>query len=77
MHRTQIYLDDEIYKFLEKEKRKSHLSYSEIIRLNIKSNIKNRYSAILNRMEKVSGVWDDESQSPEEYVDNIRRDRRI
>lgn len=75
MHRTQIYLDDEIYHFLEKEKKKTHQSYSEIIRRNIKKNIKNKYSVILNRMEKASGSWIDQDESPENYIANLRKDR--
>lgn len=75
MHRTQIYLDDEIYSFLEREKRKTHLSYSELIRLNIKQNIKNKFSTVLNRMEKAAGAWEKSDLSPEEYVSKIRKDR--
>ncbi|MEI6055667.1 MAG: ribbon-helix-helix protein, CopG family [Lentisphaerota bacterium] len=77
MHRTQIYLDDEIYHFLEKEKKRTHQSYSEIIRLNIKQNIKNKYSVILNRMEKASGSWKNQDESPEEYVEKMRTDRSL
>ena len=74
MHRTQIYLDDEIYTFLEMEKRKLKLSFSEIIRLNIKKNIHDNYSVILKKMEKAAGSWAND-ESPEGYLAKIRKDR--
>lgn len=46
MHRTQIYFDDTIYHYLEEEKKRSKLSFSEIIRNNIKSNISKKPSKI-------------------------------
>jgi hypothetical protein len=76
MHRTQIYLDDIIYEYLEKEKRKTKLSFSEIIRNNIKQNIQNNYKSIIDKMEKAAGSWENTKESPEQYVRKLRKDRK-
>jgi predicted CopG family antitoxin len=75
MHRTQIYLDDIIYEYLEKEKRKTKLSFSEIIRNNIKQNIQNNYKSIIDKMEKAAGSWENTKESPEQYIRKLRKDR--
>ena len=78
MHRTQIYLDDEIYEFLESEKKKTRLSYSEIIRLNLKKNIQDQSRAMIARMEKAAGAWNESSnETPAEYMARIRSDRKL
>jgi predicted CopG family antitoxin len=77
LRRTQIYLDDEIYEFLENEKKKTHLSYSEIIRYNIKQNIQNNSSNIIDKMEKAAGSWKNKELSPEEFVRIAREDRAL
>ena len=77
MHRTQIYLDDIIYKYLENEKKKTKLSFSEIIRNNIKQNIQNNSQAIIDKMEKAAGSWSNTDETPENYVKRIRKDRKI
>lgn len=77
MYRTQIYLDDDIYKFLENEKKKTRLSYSEIIRNNIRQNIKQKQSLIIRRMEKAAGSWGDLSKEPEDIVNELRKDRPL
>jgi len=77
MRRTQIYLDDAIYNYLENEKRKTKLSFSEIIRNNIKQNIQNNYQIIMDKMEKAAGSWSIIDESPENYVKRLRKDRKI
>jgi predicted CopG family antitoxin len=77
MHRTQIYLDDAIYEYLEIEKKKTKLSFSEIIRINIKQNIRNNSQTIMDKMEKAAGSWANETETPENYIRRIRKDRQI
>ncbi len=77
MHRTQIYLDDAIYEYLEIEKKKTKLSFSEIIRINIKQNIQNSSQSIIDKMEKAAGAWTNQTESPENYIRRIRKDRRL
>jgi hypothetical protein len=77
MHRTQIYLDDIIYEYLEEEKKKTKLSFSEIIRNNIKQNIQANNKAIIDKMEKAAGSWENNAETPEDYVNKIRKDREL
>lgn len=77
MHRIQIYLDDEIYLYLQNEKHRTRLSFSEIIRNNIKNNIKQKHSHIIKRMEKAAGVWEVNDTTPENYVSHIRKDTNL
>lgn len=76
MHRTQIYLDDTIYHYLKEEKKRSKLSYSEIIRNNIKLNIKKKNDRIINSLERVIGSFP-KGDTPEKYVNTMRKDRTI
>lgn len=77
MHRTQIYLDDEIVAYLDKEKQKTHLSYSEIIRKNLKENITWKNDSVLRKMEQAAGSWKGKSIDPVAYVNDIRKDREL
>jgi predicted CopG family antitoxin len=77
MHRTQIYLDDVIYEYLENEKKKTKLSFSEIIRNNIKQNMHHSLQTIIDKMEKAAGSWEQSDETPENYVRRIRKDRKI
>jgi predicted CopG family antitoxin len=77
MHRTQIYFDDEIYNYLETEKKNTHQSYSEIIRNNIKMNIKKKTTEMITRMENAVGSWKNLDETPEKFVRNIRKDRKL
>jgi predicted CopG family antitoxin len=77
MHRTQIYLDDNIYDYLEKEKARTRLAFSEIIRNNIRSNMGKSSSAILEKMHKAIGSLKKSELSPEETVRRLRKDRTV
>ncbi|OGC08599.1 hypothetical protein A2526_00370 [candidate division WOR-1 bacterium RIFOXYD2_FULL_36_8] len=77
MHRTQIYLDDRIFEFLEKERKKTHTPLSEIIRNSIKKNIKDNVDSIISKMNKVSGAWEKISISPNKYLRKMREDRLL
>lgn len=77
MRRTQIYLDDEIVKYLEYEKKKTRLSYSEIIRNHIKKSFKKKTTLMLTNMEQAAGAWKDLKTKPEEIISKLRKDRTI
>jgi 3-methyladenine DNA glycosylase Tag len=77
MHRTQIYFDDEIFNYLEKEKKKTHQTYSQIIRNNIKQNIRKQNSEMIAKMKDAVGSWKDFSRTPGQYLRNIRKDRTL
>lgn len=77
MKRTQIYLDDEIYRYLTQEKKRTQLSFSEIIRNTCKQNMRKDTSDIVSKMERAAGSWKDSDLSPETYVRTIRKDRPV
>jgi len=77
MHRTQIYLDDKIYTYLEMESKKTNRPLSEIIRANIKKNIENDVDSMIAKMNKAAGAWADNSISPDKYLRKIRKDRNL
>ncbi len=78
MHRTQIYIEEEIFQKARKESEILGVSISEFIRMSIKKNIqKNSTNNInvffdnLKPLESFKGI------NPKEYVDNIRSKSRI
>lgn len=78
MHRTQIYIEEEIFQKARKESEILGVSISEFIRMSIKKNIqKNSANNInvffdnLKPLESFKGI------NPKEYVDNIRSNSRI
>lgn len=77
MHRTQIYLDDEIFRFLNSESKSTRLPFSEIIRMSIRQKIKNDVETMILKMERATGSWADESITPEKYIRNLRMDRSV
>jgi len=77
MHRTQIYLDDDLYALLEGEKKRTKQSISEIIRSTLKQQLKKDRQSMIKTMEKAAGAWQETGKSPEEYVRTIRKDRQL
>lgn len=77
MKRTQIYLDEEIFQFLEKESRIKHKSMSEIIRESIKNKMKSKKDEIVIKMLAVAGLRKKDKSDPDRYIRNLRRDRKI
>jgi hypothetical protein len=75
--RTQIYLDEEIQDYLRITGREKQSSYSEIIRESIRHDMENQYGLLVSRMEKAAGAWEINDQAPEDYVDDLRRDRPL
>jgi len=77
MKRTQIYIDDEIFSFLEKESKTSHRSISEIIRESIKDKYQYKSSVLLKRLNNVFGISKDRKIDVDTYIRNIRKDRIV
>jgi len=75
MHRTQIYLDNDLYDYLKLEREKTHLTISEIIRRSVKLNVKNHYQTIIAKMENAAGSWPNQKESPTQYISRLRRGR--
>lgn len=77
MHRTQIYLDNQSYKILERESEISNLSISEIIRRKIKQQRISKANEIVKKMEGVFGIWKNRNISGEKYIRGLRANRKI
>ncbi|WP_293448825.1 ribbon-helix-helix protein, CopG family [Persephonella sp.] len=77
MRRTQIYLDEEIYKYLKEESKKTGKSISELIREKLKKEINQNKENLLKVIKEVSGIWDYQAEDVEGSVRNIRKGNRI
>lgn len=79
MRRTQLYLDDESYRFLSALSRQEKKSISELVRSAIaeKYIIKDAVDKIVI-VDRLAGIWKDreDMKSPEEYIRILRKDTR-
>ena len=57
MKRTQIYIDDEMFSFLEKESKLKNKSISELIRESIRGNYIYNSNVMVKRLHDVFGQW--------------------
>jgi len=77
MKRTQIYIDDDIFSFLEKESKTIHRSISEIIRESIKEKYQYKSNVLLKRLSTIYGIWKNKNLDTNKYIRNIRKDRTL
>jgi hypothetical protein len=79
MKRTQLYLDEGIWKLLEIKSRETGASISELVRQAIRD--KYGVSAAKRReaMQAVVGMWKDRTDLPdtETYIRQLRKGRRL
>ena len=78
MHRTQIYIEEEIFQKARKESEILGISISEFIRMSIKKNIQknsaNNINVFFGNLKPLKSFKDINTK---EYVDNIRSKSRI
>jgi len=77
MKRTQIYIEDNIFSFLEKESKIVHRSISEIIRESIKEKYQHKHNVLLKRLNSVYGIWKNKNMDVDKYIKNLRKDRTL
>ncbi len=77
MKRTQIYIDENTYGYLEKESRAKGASISEVIRESIKEKMNRKVQRIIKTLEDVSGVWKDRDFDVDGYIRVLRKDRKL
>ena len=78
MHRTQIYIEEEIFQKARKESEILGVSISEFIRMSIKKNIqKNSTNNINVFFDNLKPLESFKDINPKEYVDNVRSKSRI
>jgi hypothetical protein len=77
MKRTQIYLDDEIFKYLDNESKYEQKSISEIIRESIRDKMHSRTVDLISKMNNIFNKWKDKKIDPERYIRELRKDRAL
>jgi len=77
LKRTQIYLDEEIYKYLVEESKKTGKSISELIREKLRKEINKNTQKLIENIRKTSGIWKDREFDTESYIRNLRKGNRI
>lgn len=77
MKRTQIYLDEDTYRYLKKESEVKHLPISEVIRESIRERMNRKIQKMLKAADKVSGMWKSRGIDVDSYVRTMRTDRKL
>ena len=77
MKRTQIYLDEEIYKYLKAESKRTGKSLSEIIREKLRTDIKKSKENLLEAIKETAGIWQYKTEDIEKTIRMLRKGKRI
>ena len=79
MHRTQLYLEDDLWTTLQIRARRDGTSISELVRIAARDRYMNSREQRIADMESVVGLWKDRNDLPdtEIYVRNLRADDRM
>jgi len=77
MKRTQIYLDEETYRYLKKESENKHLPISELIRESIREKMNRKVQKMLKATDRISGIWKDREMDVDRYVRSMRKNRKL
>ena len=78
MHRTQVYIDEEILIEAKKKSKILGVSLSEFIRLSLKKNIQENPVKDINAFfENLKPLESFKDIDPEKYQDNIRYESRL
>jgi len=79
MKRTQLYLNEDIWKALHIRARQLRTSISELVRQAVREKYGNSPAARTQAMQAVVGLWKDRSDLPdtEAYVRRLRKGKRL
>lgn len=77
MKRTQIYIDEKIYAYLNKESKTEGKSISEIIRESIREKMNRKTYQILKSLEEIFGIWKERDFNVDNYIRADRKDRKL
>ena len=78
MHRTQIYLQDELYQRLKTRSRNAGVSISELIRCSLEKDIQQDHVADAKAFfERLQPLESFAGTEPESYVRNLRNSSRL
>jgi metal-responsive CopG/Arc/MetJ family transcriptional regulator len=79
MHRTQLYLDDDLYTTLKARAQQDGTSISELVRVAARDRYSDKSEQRKSAMLGIVGLWKDRADLPdtETYIRNLRDDDRI
>ena len=79
MRRTQLYLDDDLWKLLHLIARQSGETISELVRNAIREKYNQDRARRIEAFESIIGLWKDRTDIGEtdDYVRDLRRDSRL
>lgn len=78
MHRTQLYIEEDVFSQIKKIAKSSNISISEFIRTAVKNELKKESSQNMNIFfEKLTPLESFEDIDSSKYVNNIRSKSRI
>jgi hypothetical protein len=79
MKRTQLYIDDDLWKVLEIRSQESGSSISELVRQSVRQRYFSRSAARGQAMRAIVGIRKDrpETNDPEAYIRKLRRGTRL
>ncbi len=79
MRRTQLYLDDEMWKALHIQSRQSGASISELVRLAVRDKYGSLPANRRQAMQAWVGIWKDRTDLPDSqtYVRRLRKGTRL
>ena len=79
MHRTQLYLDDDLWTTLRMRARKQGTTISDLVRQAVRDRYLGNLDERRKAMEALVGIWKDRTDLPNstEYVRSLRKDTRI
>jgi len=75
MIKTQIYLDENVYTYLQEQSAIAHKSISEFITESVEEKMNRNTENILKATENIFGIWKDKKFDVDDYIREMRRDR--
>jgi hypothetical protein len=79
MKRTQLYLEEEMWKVLEIQSRQTGVTVSALVRQAVREKFQGGKAARREAMQALVGLWRDRADLPstEQYIRELRKGRRI
>lgn len=79
MHRTQLYLSDELAAKLRRISRREHTTISQLVRSALEEKyLGPRRLSVWEALEACRGIWEDRKDlEPERFIRQLRKDTRL
>ena len=78
MHRTQLYLEDDVWSALQIRSRESGDSMSELVRAALRDKYLDSSANRMRALNAIIGIWKDRTDLPDtdDYIRSMRQDTR-